>query len=146
MNSNAVTTRTVVITGASAGLGAALAERYAEPGTTLGLLGRNSERLAATAAKCRAKGGSVVVGVLDVTDFAALSSWMRSFHERHPIDLLICNAGVFTGNGASGVSETPEEITWLLRTNLEGAALTVTAPGWASTHHRAWLWPLKPSR
>src|SRR5437899_232825 len=45
--------RVVVITGASSGLGAALARSYAGPQTALGLLGRDRDRLAATAADCR---------------------------------------------------------------------------------------------
>ena len=48
--------RTVVITGASAGLGQALALLYADKRRILGLLGRNADRLEAVAALCRAKG------------------------------------------------------------------------------------------
>jgi NADP-dependent 3-hydroxy acid dehydrogenase YdfG len=46
----------IVITGASSGLGAALAREYAAPGVILGLLGRNSDRLEEVAADCRIKG------------------------------------------------------------------------------------------
>ncbi len=60
--------RNVVITGASAGLGEALALLYAERGRTLGLLGRDQERLMAGAAGCRAKRADVVLGTPDVTD------------------------------------------------------------------------------
>ena len=45
--------RTIVITGASSGLGAALALLYAGPGVAMGLIGRDPERLAASAAACR---------------------------------------------------------------------------------------------
>jgi short-subunit dehydrogenase len=119
--------RTVVITGASAGLGEALALIYAGTGRTLGLLGRNCGRLEAAADRCRAKGARVVVGSLDVTDRAALEAWIAAFDAAHPIDLLIVNAGVFAGNGPAGAAETADEIGWLLRTNLEGAALTIAA-------------------
>ncbi len=119
--------RSVVITGASAGLGEALALLYAAPGRALGLLGRNCDRLEATAARCRAKGARVVIGSIDVTQHGALEPWMRAFDAQNPIDLLIVNAGAFTGNGANGAAESVDEITWLLRTNLEGAALTVAA-------------------
>ena len=52
--------RTIAITGASSGLGAALALSYAAPQTALGLLGRDRERLAATEAACRAAGATVL--------------------------------------------------------------------------------------
>ena len=51
--------RVAVITGASSGLGARLARAYAGPQTVLGLVARSAERLAATAAACRAAGASV---------------------------------------------------------------------------------------
>jgi short-subunit dehydrogenase len=119
--------RTVVITGASAGLGEALALLYAGTDCTLGLIGRNYGRLEAVAARCRAKGARAVVGSLDVTDRAAVGSWITGFDAEHPIDLLIVNAGVFAGNGPDGAAETADEIGWMLRTNLEGAAFTIAA-------------------
>jgi short-subunit dehydrogenase len=119
--------RSIVITGASAGLGAALAGLYAAPGRTLGLLGRNQERLGAVAHACRTRGAETVVGACDVTDGHALAQWMGAFDAAHPIDLLIVNAGAFTGHGPGRALESIDDITWILRTNLEGAALTVAA-------------------
>ena len=119
--------RTVVITGASAGLGEALALLYAAEGRTLGLLGRNCDRLALVAARCRERGAEARVGSLDVTGPEALGRWIGSFDAAHPIDLLIVNAGAFTGNGPAGAAETVDEIAWLLRTNLEGATNTIAA-------------------
>lgn len=119
--------RNVVITGASAGLGQALALLYAEHGRTLGLLGRNQERLAAVAAECRAKGADVVLGTPDVTNFQALAGWMQNFATEHPIDLLIVNAGAFTGNGPDSGLETLEQMSLMLRTNLEGGTNTIAA-------------------
>ena len=52
--------KTVVITGASSGLGAALAEGVAKAGGSLALLARNAERLGAVAESCRAAGARVV--------------------------------------------------------------------------------------
>ena len=119
-------TRTIVITGASRGLGEALAALYATHGRTLGLLGRNRVRLEAVAARCRDKQASVVVGTPDVTDGAALARWIERFDADHPIDLLIVNAGIFNGHGETA-PETVDEVTTILRTNLEGAVLTITA-------------------
>ena len=56
----------IVITGASGGLGAALAHAYAGPDTVLGLTGRDPARLAAVAAACQARGSHVDAAVLDV--------------------------------------------------------------------------------
>ncbi|MDW8445051.1 MAG: SDR family NAD(P)-dependent oxidoreductase [Acetobacteraceae bacterium] len=53
----------VVVTGASSGLGAALARRWAEPGRRLALTGRDPARLAAVVAACRAGGAEVVARV-----------------------------------------------------------------------------------
>src|SRR2546421_289740 len=118
--------RTAVITGASRGLGEALASLYATPGRTLGLLGRNRDRLEAVAARCRDKEAHVVTGTPDVTDAAAIAQWIEGFDSVHPIDLLVVNAGVFTGHGKAA-PETVDEVTTILRTNLEGAALTIAA-------------------
>ncbi len=86
--------RHVVITGASAGLGRALALARARPGVVLGLIGRDRERIEATAEACRARGAAVEVAALDVRDAAPLAAWLDTFDAAHPIDLLIANAGV----------------------------------------------------
>lgn len=119
--------RAIVISGASGGLGAALAQIYAAPGRALGLLGRNRARLETVAEACRAEGADVVLGVFDVLDDKAQRQWMEDFDRQHPIDLLIVNAGVFTGHGPEREAESAEEISWILRINLEGAALTIAA-------------------
>jgi len=117
----------IVISGASSGLGEALAIRYAGTGRTLGLLARRKKELERVAQRCRVKGATVEVGVVDVTDGKAVTQWMRAFDAKHNIDLLIANAGVFTGHGPAGELETLEDITWMLRTNLEGVAITISA-------------------
>ncbi|MGY6164146.1 SDR family NAD(P)-dependent oxidoreductase [Paraburkholderia strydomiana] len=86
--------RVVVVTGASAGLGEALALEYASPGVTLGLVGRDGARLRACANRCRAKGARVFAGILDVRDAEAMHRWLTDFDEANPIDLVIANAGV----------------------------------------------------
>ena len=59
--------RHILITGASSGIGKALALEYAEKGVTLALTGRNAERLNDVADACRARGADVHQAVLDVT-------------------------------------------------------------------------------
>jgi NADP-dependent 3-hydroxy acid dehydrogenase YdfG len=63
----AIPAASILITGASSGLGAALAEAYAKPGVSLHLTGRNAGRLDATASLCRARGADVATRALDVT-------------------------------------------------------------------------------
>jgi short-subunit dehydrogenase len=84
----------IVITGASSGIGEALARDYAAPGVALALCGRNAEPLRIVAEVCRAKGAIVDTGELDVADRAATAAWLTSFDDAHPVDLVIANAGV----------------------------------------------------
>ncbi|SJZ41935.1 Short-chain dehydrogenase [Enhydrobacter aerosaccus] len=84
----------IVITGASSGIGQALALDYAAPGIALALNGRDDERLRAVAEACRAKGAYVDARAIDVTDREALAAWLMNFDDDHPVDLLIANAGV----------------------------------------------------
>jgi short-subunit dehydrogenase len=84
----------IVITGASSGIGEALALDYAAPGIALALSGRNAERLQAVAEACRAKGATVDAGQVDVADREAIAAWLTRFDDSHPIDLVIANAGV----------------------------------------------------
>jgi short-subunit dehydrogenase len=117
--------RSIVITGASSGLGAALATAYAGPGITLGLVGRNLERLTATADACRAKGAAVTLGTLDVAEAPPLAAWLDDFNRATPIDLLVANAGISAGPAPRSASEGLEIATRQVRTNLLGAMNTI---------------------
>jgi short-subunit dehydrogenase len=84
----------IVITGASSGIGEALALDYARPGVALALTGRDAGRLDSVAAACRAKGATVVADTVDVVDRETFAAWLTAFDDAHPVDLLIANAGV----------------------------------------------------
>jgi short-subunit dehydrogenase len=84
----------IVITGASSGIGEALALDYAAPGVALALSGRDEARLQSVAGACRAKGASVDAGLIDVVDRAALAAWLLIVDDAHPVDLVIANAGI----------------------------------------------------
>jgi len=84
----------IVITGASSGIGEALALDYAAPGVALALTGRDAVRLEAVTAACRAKGATVVAEAIDVTDRERLAAWLTAFDSAHPVDLVLANAGV----------------------------------------------------
>lgn len=113
--------RYIIITGASSGIGAALALEYAAPDITLGLVGRNVERLREVAEKCRAKGAHVDLALIDVTDHTTIGMWIRSFPR---IDLLIANAGI-SGGTAEGIDE--DAVREIFAVNIGGSLNTVLA-------------------
>ena len=86
--------RSIVITGASSGIGQALACRLASPESTLGLLGRDETRLRSIAAECQQRGAQVQSGAIDVCEREQLNTWLVKFDTGAPIDLLVVNAGV----------------------------------------------------
>lgn len=86
--------RHIVITGASSGIGAALARYYARPGVRLSLLGRNPGRVAEIDRACRDNGASVQSDAGDVTDARFMSTWLESCDATAPVDLIIANAGI----------------------------------------------------
>ena len=86
--------RRIVVTGASRGIGRALAEAYAGPGATLALFGRDETSLAATAASCRARGAEAETVVLDVRDRPAMAGALGRFDAAGPVDLVLANAGI----------------------------------------------------
>jgi short-subunit dehydrogenase len=113
--------RHIAITGASAGLGRALALVYARPGFVLGLSGRDTARLEASAADCRARGATVVIATADVRDATALENWLTNFDAAHPIDLLIANAGVASTLAHANDWEGRERTANIVDTNFTGA-------------------------
>jgi short-subunit dehydrogenase len=117
--------RAVVITGASSGLGAALAEAYAAPQTILGLLGRDRQRLGETADACEARGAGVRMAAIDVADAPAMAAWLAEFDHDHPVELLVANAGTSAGPDTDSPSEGVETATRQVRVNLLGAINTV---------------------
>jgi short-subunit dehydrogenase len=84
----------ILITGASSGIGAALARAYAAPGVSLALGGRDTARLEAVAADCRAAGAEVRPRPVDVADRAAMTAWIATEEQAGPLDLVIANAGI----------------------------------------------------
>jgi short-subunit dehydrogenase len=116
---------TVVITGASSGIGQALALRYARDRATIGLIGRDQARLQNVAAECRSRGANVRSGEIDVRDRPELMRWLEAFDTATPIDLLIANAGVMEGTPPGGQIEPPDAAYTLIQTNVLGTLNTV---------------------
>lgn len=112
--------KTIVITGASSGIGAALARALAVPGRTLALLGRNIERLEAVAVACRATGATCKIASLDVSDTKALSAFLAEVGQETAIDLLIASAGILDGRSADETVERGSVARRVLEINLLG--------------------------
>ncbi len=115
------TYQSIAITGASSGLGAALALGFASHGKRLFLCARRIEQLEDVAAKCRAKGAEVEISRVDVQHPDEVTNWIESIDSQQPIDLLIANAGVFGGNTETDRLEDLGDAIALINTNLSGA-------------------------
>ena len=114
----------VLITGASSGIGAALALAYAEPGRHLALTGRDAGRLAATAELCRQAGASVATRELDVTEAEAVAEWIEDVAATGRLDLVIANAGISGGSGNLR-EEGPDQVRRIFAVNVDGVMNTV---------------------
>ena len=119
--------KTVVITGASSGLGAALAQLYAKDGWQLFLCARRREMLEQVAGICRAAGSKVDCKAVDVQSGEQVSTWIAGIAAKTEVDLVIVNSGVFDGNPASDRLETPASAAAVIATNLAGAINTASA-------------------
>lgn len=111
----------LVISGASRGLGAALAERFAAPGVTLRLLARSAEGLAATQARCMARGAVVETAAIDVRDSPAVAARLLAWDAARPVDCVIANAGIARGIRPDGAWEGLTGATEQVAVNLLGA-------------------------
>ncbi|MCL1630156.1 SDR family NAD(P)-dependent oxidoreductase [Roseibaca sp. V10] len=113
----------IAITGASSGLGAALARQAAQRGRSLFLCARDIGPLLSLAQELRETGATVEVASVDVSDKAAVSHWCDALWHDGPLDLLILNAGLFAGRSEDGRRETPAISANVIATNLLGATL-----------------------
>ncbi len=109
------------LTGASGGIGAAMAVALARPGVTLFLAGRDGPRLEAVGDTCRAAGAEVRLARFDVTDAEAAERWVRDADAERPLDLLVANAGISTGRRRDGSPESPADARRVVAVNLLGA-------------------------
>ena len=114
----------IVITGATSGIGEALAYSYASLGITLHLCGRRSDLLEQVAESCRKKGATVYTQVIDVSDRRAMTRWLHSLDEQTPVDMVIANAGV--ANGLRGRDYEPAEAVYdIFDINVTGLINTI---------------------
>ncbi len=110
----------ILITGASSGIGEALALAYAKPGVRLSLSGRDPMRVAAVGEACRQKGATADSTVMDATDHTAMVAWIRACDHAQPLDLVIANAGI-----SGGLGESMDVTRRIFAVNIDGVANTV---------------------
>ncbi|HEY0266728.1 MAG TPA: SDR family NAD(P)-dependent oxidoreductase [Rhizomicrobium sp.] len=105
--------KTILITGASSGIGAALARAHARAGVILLLWGRDPSRLAETAAACRALGAEVATEAFDIRDIGTLTAKLAAADAQTPIDLILFNAGL-GGSVPDGAAADAPEAAWAM--------------------------------
>lgn len=115
--------KSILITGASSGIGEALARCYAAHGIYLALTGRDSARLAAVQSTCRAAGAETDGACIDVRERERLATWIDEIDAERPFDLVIANAGISAGTGDAG--ETDEQARRIMAVNVDGVFNTV---------------------
>jgi len=84
----------VLITGASTGIGAEMARQYASEGAHLTLVDRRADKLSEVKLQCEALGAVVRTILLDVTDKGRMREAVCEADDEYPLDLVIANAGV----------------------------------------------------
>jgi len=119
--------KVVFLTGASSGIGEALAIEIAKRGAIIGLLARREELLKSLAQKCEEVGGKARVFACDVVDADAVQKAADSLrHEFDRIEILIANAGV-NGKDKQTQEINPEFVKKVIDINLMGAVNAVYA-------------------
>jgi len=130
--------RTILITGASSGIGKALASHYATAGNRLVLWGRNKERLAEVARSCAQSAGHVESEAFDLSapegDFEGKLS---SLDNRAPVELAIFNAGIGGSLPRDALTQSPAATREMVDVNLTIPIIgaNILAPRMAARGH-----------
>ncbi len=103
--------KTVIITGASSGIGAALAREFSARGYNIGLMARRADRLEQLAQELRSKGSRVEIETVDVARDETVHAAVDALREKlGELDVFVANAGITTINrtGAGDISKDKE--------------------------------------
>lgn len=113
--------KVAIVTGASSGIGAAIAEKFSEEGVRVTIVGRNENKLKNVAEACRKRGAKPLIIVADVTndaDAKKIISQTLSFFGK--LDILVNNAGI--ANSSSILNDNAMEVyDKVVLTNLRSA-------------------------
>ena len=110
--------KNILISGASSGLGKALAIAYSAPDVNLFLCGRSIDKLQQVKTICEGLKAKVFTSAFDVKDFDLAQKFIDEIEKNHAIDLVIANAGISAGT--SGGSESLQQVKNIFSTNLDG--------------------------
>lgn len=118
--------RSAIVTGASRGIGVAIALELARGGVRVGLTARRADLLESVANTIRQGGGEAVVVPADASDRLATREAITRLDEAiGPVDLLVANAGIGRSTPALGFSS--EVLDEIIQVNLIGAAVAIEA-------------------
>lgn len=118
--------KVTIITGASTGIGAALALEFSSRGHSVGLIARRPELLAELAAKIQAKGGKAAYAPADVTDRRDIAEAVQTLERSlGPCTLFIANAGI--GGPTPGHKAQFDEIDRIVTVNVDGVLHSIAA-------------------
>ena len=122
MSTGAGVDRSVVVTGASSGIGRAIAVACGARGWAVAVGARRADALEETAALVREAGGEALAHVLDVTSGLSIDRFLATVHDAlGPVDALVNNAGTASPGALHEMSDAEHER--ILRTNLLGPLL-----------------------
>ncbi|MGZ6908244.1 MAG: SDR family NAD(P)-dependent oxidoreductase, partial [Acidimicrobiia bacterium] len=112
----------VLVTGASSGIGAALAPQLAARGATVGIVARRADRLESVLAECRAHAPDSAMWAADLSDLDAATRVAREAVERFGrVDALVNNAAI--GKRKLVQTLTPADVDTTMRTNFTSPIL-----------------------
>lgn len=113
----------ILITGASSGIGRALALEYSCPDVTLFLSGRSADRLNNIKAECQVRGATVHNKIIDCRDQSKMETWIAECDEICALDVVIANAGISSSVRAD--DDIREHTNNVFETNVNGVFNTV---------------------
>lgn len=118
--------KVILITGASSGIGAALAAEYADKYVKLILMGRSAERLNKVQKDCESKGAQVIAKTIDVESKDEMESFIKSLEQ---IDIVFANAGISAGTSSEKglYCESAAQVRKIFSVNVDGV-LNTTLP------------------
>ena len=118
--------KSVVVTGASKGIGKGIARVFARHGAKVLVVGRDPKAAEASANELVQAGGTASAFAADVADWNAMQAMAKAAVERHGgLDVLCANAGVFPQTKIEDMP--PDQWDDVLRVNLKGTFLAVKA-------------------
>jgi 3-oxoacyl-[acyl-carrier protein] reductase len=123
---NSLKGRSVIVTGASKGIGRGIARRFGLAGCKVLVVSRNEREAAGVADEIMAAGGSALALAADVTRQADMRAMAEAAVENFgAIDILCANAGIFPASPLAAMTEADFDL--VLGTNLKGTFLAVSA-------------------